>query len=164
MKSLPAKVELTMYRSPSRFLSFCMLWQSCWLVSEITAAESPGAALTAIKNEADLEQLIGSTDDPRWKQALREYRPEILASVAVRAHQEAVIRTVQLSPGRFELTNATPETLKKLAGVDIPLFDTLTLVDLAIPNAGPHDHRKVDPYDAVFFEHLVTNGSLRSAN
>lgn len=34
------------------------------------------------------------------------------------------------------------------------VFDTLKLVDLAVPNAGPHDARTSDPYDAVFFAHV----------
>ena len=44
------------------------------------------------------------------------------------------------------------------------LFDTLKLVDLSVPNMGPHDHRKSDPYDAAFFEHLGHITSLESLN
>lgn len=44
------------------------------------------------------------------------------------------------------------------------VFDSLRLVDLAIPNAGPHDHRKVDPYDAAFFAHLGELTALESLN
>ncbi len=40
----------------------------------------------------------------------------------------------------------------------------MKLVDLAVPNAGPHDHRKDDPYDAAFFEHLSHISTLESLN
>jgi len=40
----------------------------------------------------------------------------------------------------------------------------LKLVDLSIPNAGPHDQRKVDPFDAAFFEHLGHLSALESLN
>jgi hypothetical protein len=33
-----------------------------------------------------------------------------------------------------------------------------------VPNAGPHDHRKDDPYDAAFFEHLSHITTLESLN
>ena len=41
---------------------------------------------------------------------------------------------------------------------------SLKLVDLAVPGAGPHDHRKDDPYDAAFFEHLGHISTLESLN
>ena len=41
---------------------------------------------------------------------------------------------------------------------------SLKLVDLAVPGAGPHDHRKDDPYDAAFFEHLGHITTLESLN
>lgn len=88
----------------------------------------------------------------------------ILAAVDQRPHVEAVMQTIQSAPGRFETINTTPESLKKLAGSDIALFDSLKLVDLAIPNAGPHDHRKVDPYDSKFFENLGHISSLEFVN
>ena len=40
----------------------------------------------------------------------------------------------------------------------------LKLVDLAVPGAGPHDHRSVDPYDEAFFEQLGKEQSLESLN
>jgi len=33
-----------------------------------------------------------------------------------------------------------------------------------VPNAGPHDHRKDDPYDAAFFEHLSHITTPQSLN
>ena len=38
------------------------------------------------------------------------------------------------------------------------------LLDLAVPGAGPHDHRKDDPYDAAFFEHVGHLSTLESLN
>ena len=66
---------------------------------------------------------------------------------ALDAHVEAVIRAVEGARGKVEKT-ADGRSLK--------------LVDLAVPGAGPHDHRKDDPYDAAFFEHLGHITSLES--
>jgi Leucine-rich repeat (LRR) protein len=38
------------------------------------------------------------------------------------------------------------------------------LIDLNVPGAGPHDHRKDDPYDAAFFEHVGRLSTLESLN
>lgn len=64
-------------------------------------------------------------------------------------HVEFVIRTVEGAKGKVEKT-ADGQSLK--------------LVDLAVPNTGPHDHRKDDPYDAAFFEHLGHITTLESLN
>ncbi|MEZ5433967.1 MAG: G protein-coupled receptor LGR4 [Verrucomicrobiales bacterium] len=98
------------------------------------------------------------------QKALRDHSPDILAAAARRPHLDAVLRAVETSPGKVEKVNQTPEALKKALGAEITLFDTLVLVDLAMPNAGPHDHRKTDPYDAAFFEHLGHLTSLESLN
>lgn len=66
---------------------------------------------------------------------------------AIDPHVEAVIRTVEGAKGKVEKT-ADGQSLK--------------LVDLAVPGAGPHDHRKDDPYDAAFFEHLGHISALES--
>lgn len=68
---------------------------------------------------------------------------------ALDPHVEAVIRIVEGAKGRFEKTEDG---------------QSLKLVDLAVPNAGPHDHRKEDPYDAAFFEHLGHIPTLESLN
>ncbi len=68
---------------------------------------------------------------------------------ALDPHVETVIRTVEGAKGKVEKT-ADGQSLK--------------LVDLAVPGAGPHDHRKVDPYDAAFFEHLGHITTLESLN
>ena len=68
---------------------------------------------------------------------------------AIDPHVEAVIRTVEAAKGRVEKTEDG---------------QSLKLVDLAVPNAGPHDHRKDDPYDAAFFEHLGHITTLESLN
>ncbi len=68
---------------------------------------------------------------------------------ALDPHVEAVIRTVEGARGKVEMT-ADGQSLK--------------LVDLAVPNTGTHDHRKEDPYDAAFFEHLGHITTLESLN
>jgi len=68
---------------------------------------------------------------------------------ALDPHVEAVIRTVGAAKGKVEMTEDGR---------------SLKLVDLAVPNTGPHDHRKDDPYDAAFFEHLGHVTSLESLN
>ena len=68
---------------------------------------------------------------------------------ALDPHVEAVIRIVEDAKGKIEKTED---------GL------SLKLVDLAVPGAGPHDHRKEDPYDAAFFEHLGYITTLESLN
>jgi hypothetical protein len=68
---------------------------------------------------------------------------------ALDPHVEAVTRAVEGAKGKVEKT-ADGQSLK--------------LVDLAVPGAGPHDHRKDDPYDAAFFEHLGHITTLESLN
>jgi len=41
---------------------------------------------------------------------------------------------------------------------------SLKLVDLAVPGAGPHDRRPDDPYDAAFFEHVGHITTIESLN
>jgi len=68
---------------------------------------------------------------------------------ALDPHVEAVLRTVEGARGKVEKTGDG---------------QSLKLVDLAVPNAGPHDQRKEDPYDAAFFEHLGHINTLESLN
>lgn len=70
-------------------------------------------------------------------------------ALALDTHVEVVTRIVEAAKGKVEKT-ADGQSLK--------------LVDLAVPNAGPHDHRKDDPYDAAFFEHLSQITTLESLN
>lgn len=67
--------------------------------------------------------------------------------VAMDPHVEAVVRTVEDAGGRVERT---------ADGL------SLTLVDLSVPGAGPHERREVDPFDAAFFAHLGRIDSLES--
>lgn len=78
----------------------------------------------------------------------------LLASLTISAsaldlHVEAVTRIVEAAKGKVEKTEDG---------------QSLKLVDLAVPNTGPHDHRKDDPYDATFFEHLGHITTLESLN
>lgn len=68
---------------------------------------------------------------------------------ALDPHVEAVIRAVEGAKGKVEKTEDG---------------QSLKLVDLAVPGAGPHDHRESDPYDAAFFEHLGHITTLESLN
>ena len=76
----------------------------------------------------------------------------VLATVstyAVDAHVEAVTRIVTGAKGKIELTTDG---------------QGIKLIDLNVPGAGPHDHRKEDPYDATFFEHVGHLSTLESLN
>jgi hypothetical protein len=68
---------------------------------------------------------------------------------ALDPHVEAVIRTVEAAKGKVEKTEDG---------------QSLKLIDLQVPNAGPHDQRKDDPYDAAFFEHVGYITTLESLN
>ena len=72
-----------------------------------------------------------------------------VSALALDPHVEAVTRIVEAAKGKVEKTEDG---------------QGLKLVDLAVPNAGPHDHRKNDPYDAAFFEHLGHITTLESLN
>ena len=69
--------------------------------------------------------------------------------LALDPHVEAVIRIVEGAKGKVEKTEDG---------------QSLKLVDLAVPNTGPHDKRENDPYDAAFFEHLGHITTLESLN
>lgn len=72
-----------------------------------------------------------------------------VSSFALDPHVEAVTRIVEAAKGKVEKTEDG---------------QSLKLVDLAVPNTGPHDHRKDDPYDATFFQHLGHITTLESLN
>jgi len=71
------------------------------------------------------------------------------SAYALDSHAEAVVRIVAAAKGKVELT-ADGQGVK--------------LLDLAVPGAGPHDHRKDDPYDAAFFVHVGHLSTLESLN
>jgi hypothetical protein len=120
--------------------------------------------LSKITSRADLDAVIAATTDAGLKQALTDHAGAILAAAAQHPHVEAVIRTIESAPGAFTKINATPEALKKAAGGDMALFDTLTQVSTNILGGKAHDHRKEkdDPYNAAFIEHLGHIPSLES--
>jgi hypothetical protein len=93
---------------------------------------------------------------------LHEYAKDILAATAQAPHVAAVAQTVEGARGKVERVNTTPEALAKAAGGPIAVFDTLKLIDLNVPGAGPHDKRENDPYDAPFFEHVGHLSALES--
>ena len=71
------------------------------------------------------------------------------SAYALDPHVEAVTRIVTGAKGKVEMT-ADGQGIK--------------LIDLNVPGAGPHDHRKDDPYDAAFFEHVGHLSTLESLN
>jgi hypothetical protein len=73
----------------------------------------------------------------------------VLLSPVPDPHVDAVVKIVEGAKGKVEKT-ADGQSLR--------------LVDLAVPGAGPHDHRAEDPYDAAFFEHLGHITTLESLN
>lgn len=143
-------------------MRFLTLLLACFAVLPSSFAAPPD--LGSVATSADLDAIIAAATDPALQKALRDHSPDILAAAARRPHLDAVLRAVETSPGKVEKVNQTPEGLKKALGAESALFDTLVLVDLAMPNAGPHDHRQTDPYDAAFFEHLGHITSLESLN
>ena len=134
------------------------------LLGVSTAFAAGAEALSGVKNQADLDALIATTTDAALKQALSSNSAAIVAAAAQKPHVESVIHMLESAPGKFEKINTTPAELKKAAGGDVALFDTLKLVDLSVANLGPHDKRKIDPFDAAFFEHLGHISALESLN
>jgi len=148
--------------SPNLFLVRALALASSLAFAASTFAAPPD--LSSAATPADLEAVVKKTSDPALKRALQDHTKEILAAVAQAPHVEAVARTVEGAKGKVERVNTTPEALAKAAGGPIAVFDTLKLVDLAVPNTGPHDKRENDPYDAAFFEHVGHLTALESLN
>jgi hypothetical protein len=132
------------------------------LTASLALAGAPD--LSKITSQAELDAVVAKTSDPALKRALQDHAKDILAAAAQAPHAEAVARMVESAKGKVERVNTTPEALTKAAGGPIAVFDTLKLVDLAVPNTGPHDKRESDPYDAAFFEHLGHLHMLESLN
>lgn len=132
------------------------------LCLQLSAGAAP--ALAEIRTAADLESAIASTAEGALKKALLAHAADIQRAIARHPHVLAVLKTVEGASGKVDKTNTTPEALQQATGGLLPVFDSLILVDLAIPNAGPHDARKTDPYDAAFFEHLSHVSTLESLN
>jgi hypothetical protein len=123
-----------------------------------------GDPLANVKSSAEVDAAIGAVANGELKKALQEQRTAILAAIEQRPHAEAVAQVVEGAHGKVEKVNLTPESLKSATGGDLAVFDTLKLIDLAVPNTGPHDKRTTDPYDAAFFEHIGRLISLESLN
>ncbi len=132
----------------------------------LTLKTLPAAApdLSKITSRTDLDAVIAATADAALKQALSHHADAIIAVAQRHPHVAAVIRTIEKAPGTFTKVNTTPEALKKAAGGELPLFDTLTQIDTRIAGGKAHDHRKEneDPYNAAFIEHLGHILSLES--
>jgi hypothetical protein len=130
----------------------------------LTALHAAPPSLSKIASRADLDTVIAASKDAVLKQALQDNAAAILSAAEQHPHVEAVTRTIESAPGTFTKINTTPEALKKAAGGDIAIFDTLTMVNTGILNGHAHASRDktTDPYDAVFIEHLGRISSLES--
>jgi hypothetical protein len=154
----------------------CVILKSAWqavslrlaltalLLAPVAALHAATPDLSKITSRADLDDVIAATTDAALKQALSDHSVAILSAAAQHPHVEAVIRTIESAPGTFTKVNTTPEALKKAAGGDIALFDTLTEVNTGILNGHAHASRdkKTDPYNAAFIEHLGHIPSLEN--
>lgn len=134
------------------------------LLASLTALHAAAPDLSKVTSRVDLDSVIAATTDAALKQALSDHAGDILAAAEQHPHVEAVIRTIESAPGAFTKINTTPEALKKAAGGDMAIFDTLTQVSTNILGGKAHDHRKenADPYNAAFIEHLGHIASLES--
>lgn len=120
--------------------------------------------LSKITSRADLDAIIADTTDAVVKKALADNAASILVAAEQHPHVEAVIRTIESAPGKFEKINTTPDALKTATGGDLPFFDTLTLVSTTIQGGKAHVYRETndDPYNADFIEHLGHIQALES--
>jgi hypothetical protein len=134
------------------------------LVGSLTALYAATPDFSKITSRADLDAVMATTSDSALKQAMSVNSAAILAAAERHPHVEAVIRTVESAPGSFTKINTTPETLRKAAGGDVAIFDTLTQVSTNILGGKAHDHRKenADPYNAAFIDHLAQIATLES--
>ncbi|HWB00768.1 MAG TPA: hypothetical protein VG713_19885, partial [Pirellulales bacterium] len=130
------------------------------LVPAVLAAD--GDKLLGVRSQAELDAAITSMSDPALRRALTEHAAAVLAAATEHTHAAAVARVVEASSGKIERANTTPEAIQRAAGGELAVFDTLKLVDLAVPNTSPHDKRAADLYDTAFFEHLGQLKSLES--
>ncbi|MFN7343712.1 MAG: G protein-coupled receptor LGR4 [bacterium] len=134
------------------------------LLASLSMLHAAAPDLSRITSRADLDAVISATSDSALKQALSDHAAAILTAAQQHPHVVAVIRTIESAPGAFTKVNTTPDALKKVAGGDIAIFDTLTQVSTNILGGKAHDHRKenADPYNAAFIEHLGHIASLES--
>jgi hypothetical protein len=134
------------------------------ILTSVAHLQAAALDLSKITSRNDLDAVIAATKDVGLREVLIDHASAILATVDQHPHVLAVIRTIESAPGSFTKVNVTPEALKKAAGGDMAIFDTLTQVSTNILGGKAHDHRKenADPYNAAFIEHLGQIASLES--
>ncbi|MDA1236759.1 MAG: hypothetical protein O3A53_18400 [Acidobacteria bacterium] len=98
------------------------------LLAPLAALHAATPDLSKVTSRGDLDAVIAATTDAALKQALTENADAIIAAAGQQPHVQAVIATIEKAPGSFTKINTTPEALKKAAGGDIAIFDTLTQV------------------------------------
>lgn len=134
------------------------------LVTPIFSLQAAAPDLSKVATQADIDAAIAATKDETLKKSMTNHADAILAAAKRQPHVKAVVRTIESAPGAYTKINTTPDALKKAAGGEIAIFDTLTLVSTSIMNGKAHAYRdaKDDPYDAAFIEHLGHISSLES--
>ncbi len=120
----------------------------------VLAQQGAPAALAGIHTQADLDAAIAATSDPGARSALQSHSAALLAAAAKKPHVDAVIATLDKASGSYEKVNTTPEALKQVFGIDLPIFNTLKGVNLSSTALGIKAKREVDPFDHAFYEHL----------
>ncbi len=147
-----------------RTFTFVVLFSLAAVTSLHSADNAAADKLLTVRSKADVDRVAAEVGNPALAAALKEYAALVVTAAAEHEHAIAVQKTVESAGGKVEKVNATPESLKKAAGGEMPVFDSLKLVDLAIAGMNPHDKRKTDPYDSAFFGHLGQVTSLESMN
>ncbi len=140
----------------------CIVLSMLFASFGVLHAEVPD--LSGATSRVGLDEVIAATADTTLKKSMAEHASEILVAAEQHKHVEAVIRTIEMAPGTFAKVNKTPEGLRKVAGGDIAIFDTLTQVSTSILAGKAHVYRDAneDPYDAAFIEHLGHIAELES--
>jgi hypothetical protein len=135
-------------------------------VFEIQTPRDSEAAdpLTAIKSQADLDGLIGSTQNAALRQALKDRSAEILVAAAAQPAIGRVTAKLDEARGTYEKMNTTPADLQAALGGPSAVFDTLKSVNLAATGLTIKEKRTTDPFDQTFYEDLARVPGLETIN
>lgn len=114
-------------------------------------AEDPLAALAAPEQ---FDALVSKTTDAALKKALADHKADILAALKLKSDRDRVASLLTSANAAFTTGNSTPEALQKALGGPSALFDSLKTINLADTALTIKEKRKVDPFDAAFYETL----------
>lgn len=132
------------------------------LACPLPAPAAAPAALNTLRSPADLAALLAATTEPVAKAALQSHSAVILAAAARKPHVDHVIATLDRAPGSYTKTNTTPAALKEAFGGELPLFDTLKMVNLGNSTLSVKAKRETDPFNQAFYVHLSQIRDLES--